>query len=169
MQLSSELKTVIDDTIQEHKKNGETLCSVAEQIGVIFEDKSMSESEQSSFGYLLKQASLHLDEGDIDLDESFALNEDEIDFCVEHELSEKLVKKVSVANRKKGGSLISKNKDLKTRKRRASQTTGLSKSKRQRTARKAAKTRKRQKGTSVDRKAKKLRAKSMKKRKQMGL
>lgn len=91
------------------------------------------------------------------------------DACVELKLSEKMVKKVSVADRKAGGSLISKKKDRKTRARKASQTTGLSKSKRQKTARKAAKTRKRQKGTSVDRKAKKTRAKSMKKRKQMGL
>ncbi|AGB07001.1 hypothetical protein [Vibrio phage XZ1] len=89
--------------------------------------------------------------------------------CEKFELSEKLVKQVSIANKKAGGSLITKRKDRKTRARKATQTTGLSKSKRQKTARKAAKTRKRMKGTSADRKAKKLRKKSMKKRQQMGL
>ena len=89
--------------------------------------------------------------------------------CAKLDLSEKVVKKVSVADRLNGGSLISKQLDRATRARKAAQNTGLSKSKRLRTARKAAKTRKRQKGTSKERKANKLRAKSMKKRDQMGL
>lgn len=89
--------------------------------------------------------------------------------CEKFELSEKLVKQVSIANKKAGGSLISKRVDRKTAARRATKSTGLSKSKRQKTARKAAKTRRRMKGTSADRKSKKLRAKSIKKRKQMGL
>ncbi|QIW90374.1 UNVERIFIED_ORG: hypothetical protein GCAPEGMB_00027 [Vibrio phage V07] len=89
--------------------------------------------------------------------------------CAEFNLSEKLVKQVSVANQKAGGPLISKRIDRKTASRKATQTTGLSKSKRQKTARKAAKTRRRQKGTSAERKANKLRKKSLKKRKQMGL
>ena len=89
--------------------------------------------------------------------------------CEEFDLSEKLVKKVSAADKKAGGSLISKRTDRKTAKRKASQTTGLSKASRHKSAVKAAKTRKKAKGTSSDRKAKKLRAKSMKKRSQMGL
>ncbi|AUR85742.1 hypothetical protein NVP1081O_007 [Vibrio phage 1.081.O._10N.286.52.C2] len=89
--------------------------------------------------------------------------------CENLNLTEKLVKQVSVAKKKAGGSLINKRVDRKTAKRKATQTTGLSKAARTKSARKAAKTRKRAKGTSSDRKAKKLRAKSMKKRTQMGL
>lgn len=81
-------------------------------------------------------------------------------------LSEAIVKKVSMANRKAGGSLVTRQKDRQTRARRATQTTGLSKSQRRKIARKAARTRKRDK--SGQRKANKMRQRSMKKRRSMG-
>lgn len=91
---------------------------------------------------------------------------DDYEFDFSDELIERIVKRVSMTDRKAGGSLVSKVKDKKTRARKATQTTGLSKSKRVKTARKAAKTRKRDK--AGQRKANKKRKKSMKKRDQLG-
>lgn len=168
MSLTSEQKKTIDEQIQVHLKDGDTQSDVANIISVVTDGKELSEEETELYAYIMQQATLHLEEGEFD-ELDYELDEAELELAESFEINEKLVKRVSVASRKSGGSLITKVKDRNTRKRRASQTTGLSKSKRQKTARKAAKTRKRQRGTSVERKAKKTRAKSMKKRKQMGL
>ncbi|CAM0035132.1 head scaffolding protein [Vibrio phage F86] len=168
MSLTSEQKQIIDEQIQAHLKDGDTQSDVANIISVVTGGKELSEDETELYAYIMQQATLHLDEGVFE-ELDYELDEAELELAEEFQINEKLVKSVSVANRKAGGSLVTKKKDRATRKRRASQTTGLSKSKRQKTARKAAKTRKRQRGTSVERKAKKSRAKSMKKRKQMGL
>lgn len=77
------------------------------------------------------------------------------------QLNEFIVKHVS----SKGE--VTKKKDLKTRQREATQTTGLSKSARRQIARKAAKTKKA--NPSVQLKANKKRNKAMKKRKLLGL
>ncbi len=87
--------------------------------------------------------------------------------CEKFNLNERMVKSVSVGRQKLGGPLIKRQKDRETRKRKATQTTGLSKSKRVKTARKAARTRKRD--VSGKRIANKKRKKSLKKRKQLGL
>ncbi len=168
MSLTSEQKQIIDEQIQAHLKDGDTQSDVANIISVVTGGKELSEDETELYAYIMQQATLHLDEGVFE-ELDYELDEAELELAEEFQINEKLVKTVSVANRKAGGSLVTKKKDRETRKRKASQTTGLSKSKRQKTARKAAKTRKRQRGTSVERKAKKSRAKSMKKRKQMGL
>ncbi|CAL9955305.1 head scaffolding protein [Vibrio phage D479] len=89
-------------------------------------------------------------------------------FADEYGLDEATVKRVSVASKRSGGKLVTKVKDRKTRARKAASTTGLSKSSLRKRARKAAKT-KRRTGGSQKKKSQRLRAKSMKKRKQMGL
>ncbi|URC15131.1 prohead core protein [Paraglaciecola Antarctic GD virus 1] len=84
-----------------------------------------------------------------------------IDPLLEKELEEKLIKKVNP-----DGS-ISKVMDKKTRTRKATQTTGLSKSKRRLIAKKAAKTKKKDVGGV--KKANRKRKKTVKKRKNLGL
>tara|TARA_R110000851_G_scaffold78053_11_gene172217 strand:+ start:1584 stop:1832 length:249 start_codon:yes stop_codon:yes gene_type:complete len=78
-----------------------------------------------------------------------------------HDIDEAIVKKVN-----SDGS-ISKVLDKKTRARKATQTTGLSKSKRRLIAKKAAKTKK--KDLSGQNKANRKRKKTLKKRKNLGL
>lgn len=89
-------------------------------------------------------------------------------FAEQEGLDEAMVKRVSVASKRNGGKLVTRIKDRKTRARRATATTGLSKSKRKKSARKAVKT-KRRIGAGKKKKSQRLRQKSLKKRKQMGL
>jgi len=86
------------------------------------------------------------------------MNNEEI---IEHILNEKLVTTVSASGER------TKKQDVKTRAKKANQTSSMSKAERKKTARKAAKTKK--KDVAGQRKQKKKTAKAMKKRKAMGL